>query len=270
MVVREALGAPLPLAGVACAIDRNPAWAGWRTTWPRDGLSTTSSLTEDYELGLKIGAVGGRTIMARIDRPAMASLSEQARLLSGHPDRVGPPKNPLADRASRWPGGTGWGGTAIWAQKWMLVHDRRRFSPRIVLLAAYGAIVLTAALALAEAADLAPAQAAAFRIGRIQLLFINAAVPALAAWRFARPLSGALYGVGRSDALGAAQPDCQYHRDHGRAAGLSCLFPALPGYAAAVGQDRAPSSYPVTLQGPTEMQRSAFRLSGLSSCARHG
>src|SRR3546814_1730305 len=63
-VVREALGAGLPLAGVGCAIARPAldAIAASRGGAPFD----ETSLTEDYEIGLRIGALGGRGILARV------------------------------------------------------------------------------------------------------------------------------------------------------------------------------------------------------------
>jgi adsorption protein B len=76
MVVREAVGASIPLAGVGCAIAREPlarlaAMHGGR---PFVG----GSMTEDYELGLRIGALGLKTMFVRIparpgDRSMVAS-----------------------------------------------------------------------------------------------------------------------------------------------------------------------------------------------------
>lgn len=76
LVVREAIGAPLPLAGVGCAIDRNVlgriALAADRRPFDE------GSLTEDYELGLKIGQQNGRTILARIANDAGALIGTRA------------------------------------------------------------------------------------------------------------------------------------------------------------------------------------------------
>src|SRR3546814_15495355 len=64
LTVREAMGASMPSAGVACAFERqilerlvNPATGG-----PFD----PESLTEDYEVGLRIGNMGGRGIFVRM------------------------------------------------------------------------------------------------------------------------------------------------------------------------------------------------------------
>jgi bacteriophage N4 adsorption protein B len=188
LVVREALGAALPLAGVACAIDRQilgriAVREGGR---PFDD----NSLTEDYELGLRIGAVGGRTIIARIvDRNGdlvgtracfpdtlTASVRQKTRWLTGIAlagwDRIG------------------WRGN--WAQKWMLVHDRRSILAAIVLCAAYLAIVLTAILELGHASGYHRLQSLpSYLVG---LLFANAT---LLLWRLAvrAAFVGSQYGM---------------------------------------------------------------------------
>ena len=64
LVVREAVGAAIPLAGVGCAIARKPLaeLAARQDGKPFAG----TSMTEDYELGLRLGALGQRTIFVRI------------------------------------------------------------------------------------------------------------------------------------------------------------------------------------------------------------
>ena len=64
LVVREAVGAAIPLAGVGCAIARRPLaqLAAMEDGRPFAG----SSMTEDYEVGLKIGAIGLKTMFVRI------------------------------------------------------------------------------------------------------------------------------------------------------------------------------------------------------------
>ena len=58
LVVREAVGAAIPLAGVGCAIARRPLaqLAAIQEGKPFAG----NSMTEDYEVGLRIGALGLR------------------------------------------------------------------------------------------------------------------------------------------------------------------------------------------------------------------
>ena len=147
MVVREALGAALPLAGVACAIDRNLLG---RIALDNNGYPfDEGSLTEDYELGLRIGAAGGRTIMARIldhsgalvgtkahfPETLDASVRQKARWLTGISlagwDRIG------------WRGG--------FADKWMLLHDRKSILAALVMVVAYACIILTAFLTVTSA-----------------------------------------------------------------------------------------------------------------------
>jgi bacteriophage N4 adsorption protein B len=148
LVVREALGAPLPLAGVACAIDRN--LLGRIALQAHGKPFDEGSLTEDYELGLRIGAAGGRTIMARLtDRQG-----QLAGTRACFPDTL----SASVRQKTRWLTGIalagwdriGWQGNL--AQKWMLVHDRRSIFAAIVLIAAYFCIALTALLALLETA----------------------------------------------------------------------------------------------------------------------
>src|SRR5690606_21983622 len=59
LVVRQALGAGMPLAGVGCAVRRDMLGriAEMRGGTPFDA----TSLTEDYELGLTVAALGGET-----------------------------------------------------------------------------------------------------------------------------------------------------------------------------------------------------------------
>ena len=64
LVVREAVGAAVPLAGVGCAIARRPLaqLAAMQDGKPFAG----ASMTEDYELGLRLGALGLKTMFVRI------------------------------------------------------------------------------------------------------------------------------------------------------------------------------------------------------------
>lgn len=146
MVVREALGAPLPLAGVACAIERN--LMGRLALMNGGKPFDQTSLTEDYEFGIRIGAAGGRTIMARI-------LDSQGKLVGTRacfPDTL----HTSVRQKTRWLTGIalagwdrlGWHGNI--AQKWMLLQDRKSIFAAIVLIAAYICIVFSAILAMAK------------------------------------------------------------------------------------------------------------------------
>lgn len=150
MVVREAIGAALPLAGVGCAIGRNILG---RIALGNDGLPfDAKSLTEDYELGLKIGAAGGRTMMARICDDHGQLVGTKACF----PDTL----DASVRQKTRWLTGIalagwdrlGWSGSL--AEKWMRLHDRRSIFAAVVLMAAYICVVLTAILALGEVSGL--------------------------------------------------------------------------------------------------------------------
>ncbi|MEP7350985.1 MAG: glycosyl transferase family protein [Sphingorhabdus sp.] len=147
MVVREAIGAALPLAGVGCAIDRNLLG---RIAFDNQGRPfDESSLTEDYELGFRIGAIGGRTIMARI----LDSQGELVGTKAHFPETLAA----SVRQKSRWLTGIalagwdrlGWEGSV--AEKWMLLHDRRSVFSALVLVVAYACIILTALLTASAA-----------------------------------------------------------------------------------------------------------------------
>ena len=219
LVVREALGASLPLAGVACAIDRNLLG---RIALQAEGKPfDVGSLTEDYELGLRLGSVGGRTIMARLaDRNG-----QLAGTRACFPDTL----SASVRQKTRWLTGIalagwdrlGWQGNI--AQKWMLVHDRRSIFAAIVLVMAYLCIVLTAMLALFEASDLhrpSPLSPALLALLAVNALFLiwRLAVRAAFVWSLYGPFE-ALCSVPRSIianiiAIMAARRACSAYLRH--------------------------------------------------------
>ena len=156
MVVREAVGASIPLAGVGCAIARAPLarLAAMHEGHPFAG----GSMTEDYELGLRVGALGLKTMFVRIpatpgDRGVVAS--------RGHfPASLGC----AVRQKARWLGGialAGWdrlGWSGGLGERWMRLRDRRGPLAALLLAAAYGAALLWSQLWLAEALG-APVQA---------------------------------------------------------------------------------------------------------------
>ncbi|RYD85887.1 MAG: hypothetical protein EOP61_38405, partial [Sphingomonadales bacterium] len=84
LVVRQALGAGMPLAGVGCAVRRDMLQkiADTRGGVPFDA----TSLTEDYELGLTVAAMGGETALARVaERPGGRPVAVRAYF----PDTLG-------------------------------------------------------------------------------------------------------------------------------------------------------------------------------------
>jgi bacteriophage N4 adsorption protein B len=139
LVVRVALGASLPLAGTGCALstamlERLAAAGDGR---PFDG----GSLTEDYELGLRLTEFGGRgafvqvrgasglvAVRAYFPHTLAAAVTQKARWTMGIAlagwDRLG------------WRGGI--------AEHWMRLRDRRAILAAIILTAAYAALLLSA------------------------------------------------------------------------------------------------------------------------------
>lgn len=132
LIVRGKLGAALPSAGVGCALERGALGrlAAKQGGLPFDG----DSLTEDYEIGLKLVAAGGRGLFARVKGPrglvatreffpgtVAAAVRQKARWMSGIAlsgwDRLG------------WTGGV--------AERWMRCRDRQSLLAALLLFAGY-------------------------------------------------------------------------------------------------------------------------------------
>lgn len=149
MVVRNALGAALPAAGVGCAFAREMLE---RIAWARGTPAAPFShecLTEDYELGLRIKALGGRARFVRVrghDRRLVATRA-------CFPDRL----DAAVRQKTRWIHGIafqGWdrlGWAAHPAELWMRMRDRRGPLTAMVLAAAYILLLIAALLACGEA-----------------------------------------------------------------------------------------------------------------------
>lgn len=146
LTIREAMGASVPSAGVACAFERltldrlvNPANGG-----PFD----PASLTEDYEVGLRIKNMGGRGVFVRM-RDATGELVATREYF---PDSL----DSAVRQKARWMIGislAGWdrmgwqGGPTEW---WMRVRDRRAAIAAFILFAAYVAFILWGILLVAS------------------------------------------------------------------------------------------------------------------------
>jgi adsorption protein B len=194
LVVREAVGAAIPLAGVGCAIDRG---ALDRLAMAHDGRPfACSSLTEDYELGLRLGALGLKTMFVRI--PA-APGSPAVVASRGH--------FPASFRAAvrqkaRWIGGiamSGWdslGWHGGLGERWFRLRDRRGPLASILLVCGYLAAFLWSQLAVAHLLGaplmFQPSPALAF------LLSVTAV---LLAWRIAMRLLFTTIGYGWREGL---------------------------------------------------------------------
>ncbi|MEN3972454.1 glycosyl transferase family protein [Sphingomicrobium sp. XHP0235] len=140
LVVREAVGAAVPLAGVACAIGRDPLGkiAARQQGKPFDA----DSQTEDYELGLRIGQTGERTIFVRI--PAIPGSGDMVASRGHFPGTF----NAAVRQKARWIGGiafAGWdrlGWQGGWGERWMRLRDRRGPLAALLLLTGYAALLL--------------------------------------------------------------------------------------------------------------------------------
>jgi adsorption protein B len=157
LVVREAVGASIPLAGVGCAIARAPLarLAAIHEGYPFAG----ASMTEDYELGLRIGELGLKTMFVRM--PAVPG-SRGVIASRGHfPASFGE----AVRQKARWLGGialTGWdrlGWRGGLGERWMRMRDRRGPVAALLLLSGYIAALLWSQMWLAEALG-APVQVA--------------------------------------------------------------------------------------------------------------
>jgi adsorption protein B len=191
LVVREAVGAAIPLAGVGCAIARRPLsqLAAMQDGKPFAG----NSLTEDYEIGLRLGSLGLKTMFVRL--PVRAG--ERGVVASrGHfPATLGS----AVRQKARWLGGIalsgwdrlGWGGGI--GERWMRMRDRRGPLAAVLLIAAYSAALLWSQIWLAEALG-APIQAR-LDPGLVTLLTINGW---LLAWRILMRacFTASAYGLG--------------------------------------------------------------------------
>jgi bacteriophage N4 adsorption protein B len=149
LVVREAVGAAIPLAGVGCAIARQALarLAALQGGKPFAG----TSMTEDYEVGLRIGGLGLKTMFVRI--PAQPSERGVVATRGHFPATLGS----AVRQKARWLGGialAGWGRLG-WdggvGERWMRMRDRRGPLAALLLLAAYTAALLWSQLWLAEA-----------------------------------------------------------------------------------------------------------------------
>lgn len=143
MVVREAIGASLPSAGVGCAIRRMALGA---IAHDHDGRPfPDDSLTEDYELGLRLGELGASAAFVRIRESGGQGL---VATRAHFPDTL----HTAVRQKARWTIGialAGWdrmGWHGNWLESWMRLRDRRAPFSAILLLAGYAALILTALL----------------------------------------------------------------------------------------------------------------------------
>lgn len=140
LVVRDAIGAGVPLAGVGCAIARHALEAVPRAAGA-DGPFSADCLTEDYELGLTIAQQGGRSRFLR----ARASDGRLVATRAYFPARL----DAAVRQKTRWVHGIafqGWdrlGWRAHAGDLWMRLRDRRGPFTALVLAVAYLLLVLS-------------------------------------------------------------------------------------------------------------------------------
>lgn len=146
MVLREALGASIPSAGVGCAFARDALQT--LAVQTRGKPFDANSMTEDYELGLNLTGGEARGIFARLrDRHGQLVATQEF-----FPDKL---EDAIRQKA-RWMAGislSGWdrlGWKKSWRENWMRLRDRKASLAAIVLAIAYIAVILMGLLLFAE------------------------------------------------------------------------------------------------------------------------
>lgn len=143
LVVRECLGAGVPAAGVGCAI-RCEALELLASIHRGDPFDV-DSLTEDYELGLRLHALGERTIFVRLPHyGGGGTAATQAHFPATLETAV--------RQKTRWITGIalagwdrlGWSGSL--SEYWMRLRDRRAVLAAIILASAYLAMAIALGL----------------------------------------------------------------------------------------------------------------------------
>jgi adsorption protein B len=149
MVIRTALGASMPLAGVGCAIrtDALAAIARARGGAPFD----PTSLVEDYEIGLWLSELRFRSAFARVPDGTRRGVVATGEYF---PDTLGA----AVKQKARWMAGialagwdrTGWSRHGGVLDVWMRMRDRRALIGMFILAAAYVSAVLYAIVLIAQ------------------------------------------------------------------------------------------------------------------------
>lgn len=155
LVVRDALGAAIPSAGVGCAVSRAMLGRIARLRMAEGGAGPFDQdcLTEDYELGVLIWREGGRCRFVRLRDAAGSLVATRAYF----PARL----DASVRQKTRWIHGIafqswdrlGWAGNL--AELWMALRDRRGPLTAIVLFFAYILVLLESLRIAAPLAGLA-------------------------------------------------------------------------------------------------------------------
>ena len=121
LVVREAVGASIPSAGVGCAFARETLE---RIAREHGTPFDADSLTEDYELGLRLHASGGRAAFVRMPATRGSAVVSSRGLFPGT-------LTAAVNQKARWMVGialSGWdrlGWNGGLAERWMRLRDRQ-------------------------------------------------------------------------------------------------------------------------------------------------
>ena len=190
MVVRDGLRAGLPTAGVGCALARH-ALATLHARRGGDGPFAAECLTEDYELGLGIAELGGRSRFVRCRAPDGRLVATRACF----PARL----EWAVRQKTRWVHGIAFqswdrlGWSRHPADLWMRLRDRRGPLTALVLAVAYVLVVLVALGWIGHVAGILPATP--ISPWMVWLLTINfAGFVWRASWRYA--FTAREYGLG--------------------------------------------------------------------------
>jgi adsorption protein B len=181
MVVRDALRAGLPTAGVGCAIARQALVALDRNRGG-DGPFAAECLTEDYELGLGVSELGGRARFVRC-RAADGRLVATRACFPARLDWA-------VRQKTRWVHGIafqswdrlGWSRRPV--DLWMRLRDRRGPLTALVLAVAYLLLLMVSLGWLSHLAGFAPAPETS-RLMAVLLAVNFAGFMWRAAWRYA-------------------------------------------------------------------------------------
>lgn len=139
LVVREALGAGVPSAGVGCAISRE---AMARMAMRGGGKPFDENcLTEDYEIGLRLAQLGyrGAFVSVPVTRGGLP-----VAVRAHFPETL----DTAVRQKTRWMVGialAGWdrlGWHGHWAELWMRLRDRRALLAALVVSAGYASLLL--------------------------------------------------------------------------------------------------------------------------------
>lgn len=196
LVLRDALGAAIPAAGVSCGFRRTMLVriAALRQAQGDDGPFAAECLTEDYELGVLVSREGGRSRFLRARDSSGDLVATRAYFPAGFEESV--------RQKTRWIHGIalqgwdrlGWRGSA--ADIWMALRDRRGPLITLVLAAGYALLVIEGLLSLAGLAGWqSPARLSPVLATLLTITF--AGFVWRAAWRFGFTTAeyGAIEGI---------------------------------------------------------------------------